>query len=243
MSLSKYIPNTITTLNLVCGSLGVVSAFEGNSVLAFCLMLLAAVFDFCDGFAARALGAYSAMGRELDSLCDMVSFGMLPFAMVYSNMQTYCLNENFLLPFTALLICVGAALRLAKFNVDPAQHDSFSGLASPVAALLCASLCCYVDCEPSSLLRDWCYGPFLMPLLSLLMCLLMVSSIPMFSMKFKKDQPQDLKIKRVFFVIECAVIFGGVVLLRTNISLAVCLCCVLYIVKNFIFLLPLRGDR
>ena len=85
MSIKKYIPNAITSMNLVCGIIGVIFAFKARFDLAFYMMIAAAVFDFMDGLAARALGAYSDMGKELDSLCDMVSFGVLPSVMLYEN--------------------------------------------------------------------------------------------------------------------------------------------------------------
>ena len=85
MTIKKYIPNTITSMNLLCGAVGVICTFKGEMPLAFTCMLLAAVFDFCDGLAARLLKAYSPIGKELDSLCDMVSFGLLPSLMLGQN--------------------------------------------------------------------------------------------------------------------------------------------------------------
>ena len=83
MSIKKHIPNTITLMNLLCGVIGVMAAIVGRTDLAFLLMLAAALFDFCDGLAARLLGAYSPVGKELDSLADMVSFGVLPSVMLF----------------------------------------------------------------------------------------------------------------------------------------------------------------
>ena len=112
MTLRKYIPDFLTAMNLVCGLIALVYAFGGRSDIAFYLMLAAAVFDFSDGFAARALHAYSDMGKELDSLCDLVSFGVLPAVMLHLRMKSAALPEwSCLIP---LLIAVFSALRLAK---------------------------------------------------------------------------------------------------------------------------------
>ena len=140
MSLVKHIPNTITTLNLLCGVVGVVFAFQGRPDWAFYMMLAASIFDFCDGASARLLNAYSPMGKELDSLCDVVSFGVLPSILLYANVHTFVWQPYAWLPFVPLIVAAGSALRLAKFNVDERQHESFLGLATPVSALLCGSL-------------------------------------------------------------------------------------------------------
>ena len=87
MKLTRHIPNTITSMNLLAGAMGVIFTFQGDLAAAFGLMLLAAVCDFCDGLAARWLHAYSPMGKELDSLADMVSFGLLPSVMLVKAMQ------------------------------------------------------------------------------------------------------------------------------------------------------------
>ena len=137
--IKKYVPDFITSLGLASGVLGVVFALEGKIWLAFPLMLAAAVFDFCDGLAARALDAYSDLGKELDSLSDMVSFGVLPSVMLYNLMKT-CTFSSSAWCLVPLLLAVFSGLRLAKFNVDPRQHMSFVGLPTPVAALLCGSL-------------------------------------------------------------------------------------------------------
>ncbi len=239
MSFIKHIPNCITTLNLACGIVGVVFAFQGHPDLAFCMMLAAAVFDFCDGLAARALGAYSPKGKELDSLCDMVSFGVLPSVMMYDNMRAYVWTSADALAFLPLIFCLGAAHRLARFNVDDRQKESFLGLAVPVAAMIAASLCCFADAVPNSIVGGLCDWWWFLPAVSLVLVALMVCEVPMFSMKFSKGQPRDLKIKRIAYLVDCAVILAGVLFVGTSWTLAVLLAGILYVVKNFIFLLPL----
>ncbi|MGM9752848.1 MAG: CDP-diacylglycerol--serine O-phosphatidyltransferase [Candidatus Cryptobacteroides sp.] len=235
MSLKKHIPNTVTTLNLVFGIVGVVLAFEGRPDCAFYCMLAAALADFLDGTAARLLKAYSPMGKELDSLCDVVSFGVLPSALLYNTMGIFCWTSHSWLYWLALLPVLGAALRLARFNIDPQQQDSFLGLPVPVSALICGSLCYYVWFEPNSLLGALCGFAWFIPALGALLCLLMLCRLPMISFKFHKDDPKSLGIKRLTFVILCLVVLIGVLALHTNWSLAVLLCCLLYILKNIFY--------
>ena len=237
MSLKKYIPDFITSLNLACGSLGVVMALQGNISTAFPLMIAAAVFDFCDGLAARLLGAYSDFGKELDSLSDIVSFGVLPSVMLYNLMKT-CTFSSSAWCFVPLLIAVFSGLRLAKFNIDSRQHVSFIGLPVPMSAMLCGSLCYFVAFEPASLLATASGGLVFVPVLSVCLCFLLVSEIPMFSMKLGGEEvSKAVKIKRISYIAEIAVIVVCVLLLRLNWSLAVVLSCALYIIKNVIYAL------
>ena len=137
------IPNLLTLSNLFCGSAAVVSALVwGDLKLAFGLMVLAAVFDFFDGFAARLLNQSSPIGLQLDSLADDISFGLAPAAIMYSLYQWMpgiWLPEGY--PGLAVFVFTAcAALRLAKFNIDDTQRTEFCGLPSPAAAMLCGSL-------------------------------------------------------------------------------------------------------
>jgi CDP-diacylglycerol--serine O-phosphatidyltransferase len=145
--IKKHIPNFITTLNLFSGCVAVYLAFEGNYQGAFVAILLSAVFDFFDGFAARLLKAYSPMGKELDSLADVVSFGVAPGAMVFSLLATAGMNEW--LPFIGFLIPVFSGLRLAKFNIDDRQTSSFIGLPVPANAIFWAGLIFHFHCSCS----------------------------------------------------------------------------------------------
>lgn len=230
----RHIPNFITSLNLLCGVLGVMFCFEGRIDIAFPLMLLAAVFDFCDGASARLLNAYSPMGKELDSLCDCVSFGVLPAFMLHCTMKAVAFPGG-VLSWVPLLIAVFSALRLARFNTDDSNHSYFTGLASPVSALLCGGLSCYVAYEPASWLAIACSYPAVICVLSLVLCALLVSRLPMFSMKFSKEDSKELKVKRISFVAECVIIIAIVLVLGAHWSLAAFLCALLYIVKNIYY--------
>ena len=123
MNIIKHIPNTITSMNLLCGVMGVIFTFQGKFDIAFYMMLAGALCDFCDGLAARALKAYSELGKQLDSLADMVSFGTLP-ALILHRLMLETQGES-VWCYIPLLIAVFSALRLAKFNIDERQSENF----------------------------------------------------------------------------------------------------------------------
>ena len=130
------IPNLLTLSNLFCGAMAVVAALEGNLVLAFWLVMLSALCDFLDGFAARLLNQYSALGVQLDSLADMVSFGLVPSTVVFSICRTLGLGAEFAaLGYLPFIIVLFSALRLARFNIDESQHEEFLGLPTPACAM------------------------------------------------------------------------------------------------------------
>ena len=221
-------------MNLLCGIVGVVFTFEGRFDLAFLLMLAGALFDFCDGLSARALNAYSKMGVELDSLADMVSFGVLPSVMLYKLMRI-CSYSMSVWCFVPLLIVVFSGLRLAKFNVDERQQDNFLGMATPVCAMICGSLAYFVAHEPDSFLSTWASDYVFIPMLSVVMCALLVCDIPMFSMKIKKGQDRIFIKKRIYFVINILLVVGVVIALHLNWSLAILLSFVFYVLMNIVY--------
>lgn len=230
----KYIPDFITSLNLLCGVTGIVFAFRGRFDLAFYFMLGGAVFDFCDGLAARALHAYSDMGRELDSLADVVSFGVLPSVMLL-NLMKVCSFSNSFLCWTPLVIAVFSGIRLAKFNVDERQHSSFLGLPTPACAMICGSMCCFVAFEPDSFLCGLVAGRVFIPVVSLVLSFLLVCELPMFSMKFSKDDSPLVKRKRLFFAINCLLCVILVIVTGQHWTLAILLSFTVYIIMNAAF--------
>lgn len=182
-AVKQNIPNTITSMNLFSGCMAVVSAFHFNETIgamqgyewAFLFIGLATVFDFCDGLSARLLHAYSALGKELDSLSDLVSFGVAPAALVFNLIQS---QTGSWVAFLAFLIAVFGALRLAKFNIDDRQTTSFIGLPIPANAIFWIGVVAWNV--------DFRYiGDAWMTALVVLFPLLMVSSLPMFSLKVK----------------------------------------------------------
>lgn len=229
MALTKYIPNTITSMNALCGTVGVVFALQGRPDLAFLLMLAASVFDFCDGLAARLLNAYSAMGKELDSLADMVSFGVLPSVMLIGTMQLHGVDSwTEVIP---VFLAVMSALRLAKFNVDERQTSDFIGVATPTSAMICGSLCYFVTVRPGTVLDAWVSTPWFLPALAVVLGLLLVSEIPMFGMKIAKGH-KLLDGKRIVFLCLAAAAIVFVAVAGLNWSLAVLLIFCSYILVN-----------
>jgi CDP-diacylglycerol--serine O-phosphatidyltransferase len=236
MSLKQHIPNAVTSMNLLCGVLGVMAALEARFDWAFYLMLAGAVFDFFDGLTARALKAYSPMGKELDSLADMVTFGVLPSVMLYELMRV-CTFSNSFWCYVPLVIAVFSGLRLAKFNIDDRQHTSFLGLPTPACAMVCGSLCYFVAHDMQTFLATWASGFVFIPLLSVVLAALLVSEVPMFSMKFSREDGPLVKRKRIIFGINALLVVAIVVSLRLNWSLAVLLIFLVYILMNLAFAL------
>ena len=237
MKIVKCIPNTITSMNLLCGVLGVIATFSGRLDAAFCLMLAAAVCDFLDGFSARLLKAYSDIGKELDSLSDMISFGVLPSLMMYSLVNQ--MNPGSWLRFAPLAVAVFSGLRLAKFNVDERQTVSFIGLATPSCAILCGSLAYYVTKCPQSTLAAWAGLQWSIPVISVILSALLVSEIPMFSMKFKKGADGKVKIgtERMVFAAFALIEIVMTVILKQDWSFAIILIFMTYILMNLLWML------
>lgn len=232
--ITKHIPNFVTSMNLLCGIIGVAFTFKGRIDISFPLMLAGAVFDFFDGLTARALHAYSDMGKELDSLADDITFGVLPAVMLYNLMRT-CTYSDCIWCYVPLLIAVFSGLRLAKFNVDERQHENFIGMATPAGAMICGSLSYFIANEPDSFLGAWASGYVFIPVLSLILCALLVCEIPMFSMKLGKNQEPVLKKKRVCFLVNIVLIIVIVLALGLNWSLTILLTFVVYVLSNIIY--------
>lgn len=178
--MKKHIPNAVTCLNLFCGCLGMVFAFDGNLEWASYSILIAAVFDFLDGMLARLLRAYSDIGKDLDSLADVVSFGVLPSVIIYQLFLGSSTSMDWL-KYSAFLIAVFSALRLAKFNNDVRQSENFIGLPTPANALLIASLP-FIAAEGFA--SSFLHNPIFLAIFSLIMGLLLVSEIHLMSLKF-----------------------------------------------------------
>lgn len=190
--MKKHLPNAVTCLNLLSGCLGIVFAFQGNLEWASYAILIAAVFDFFDGLLARLLKAYSDIGKELDSLADVISFGVLPSVIVY---QLFLLSPqissvSIWLNFTAFLIAMFSALRLAKFNIDIRQSDHFIGLPTPANALLIASFPMIIA-DNNLFLINYILNPYFLFIFSLGMGILLVVEIPLISLKFKSLDPRE----------------------------------------------------
>ncbi|RHR38511.1 CDP-diacylglycerol--serine O-phosphatidyltransferase [Parabacteroides sp. AF18-52] len=205
MNIRKHIPNTITCMSLVSGCIATVVALQGNLLWAAIWIIIAAVFDFMDGFAARVLKAYSPMGKELDSLSDMVSFGVAPGMIVFWMLSQASLSLGEIgryIPYLAFVIPAFSGLRLAKFNIDERQTTSFIGMPVPANALFWAS-------AGYSLAPLAQANPVLFIVVTLAVALatslLLVSEIPMFSLKIKSVAWKGNE--RRYILVGCAVLF------------------------------------
>lgn len=184
----KQIPNILTLSNLFSGCIAISMVFQGNFKAVAIWVAIAALFDFLDGMAARMLKAYSPLGKELDSLADVVSFGVAPASAVFIMLRDYSLLPGYLeplhllIPYLAFLIPVFSAYRLAKFNIDERQTSSFLGLNAPANGLFWISYCYGI----SGAAPDNGSLFYLTTALIIVMSLLMISEIPMFSLKIKK---------------------------------------------------------
>jgi CDP-diacylglycerol--serine O-phosphatidyltransferase len=193
--LRQHLPNLLTLCNLAMGFLSVIMAFENRLLFASWLILAAALFDFLDGFTAKLLDAVSELGKQLDSLADIISFGMAPAAILY-NLMTYALQHEPSLNglkgsgflegvylYSTMLLVLFAAIRLAAFNIRE-DTEGFSGLATPAAAIFLAGLSMVVMSHPQAGFTTFLLQPNSLLVIILATSILMILRIPMFSLKF-----------------------------------------------------------
>jgi CDP-diacylglycerol--serine O-phosphatidyltransferase len=184
--LKKHLPNAITCANLFSGCIGIVLAFEGELIAASYAIFLSAIFDFFDGLASRVLKSFSGIGKDLDSLADMVSFGVLPAVIMYQLLLQARQIDNIspYLNYIAFLIPVFSALRLAKFNVDTRQAEHFIGLPTPANAILIASFP-IILAHHNRYFTPYLLNSYVLSCFIVIMCSLLVVEMPMMSLKFK----------------------------------------------------------
>jgi CDP-diacylglycerol---serine O-phosphatidyltransferase len=188
----KHIPNFITSLNLAAGFAAIIFTINGDLITASWLIVAAMVFDFLDGFSARLLKAYSETGKELDSLADVVSFGVAPGLIIYKllvasqdNLSGYDSGLTSILLYIIVLMPVCAALRLAKFNTDTTQTTSFKGLPTPANAIAVISVVLAGNYSSVQFLKSLTGSMAALLIYSVILSLLMVTRIPLLSLKFK----------------------------------------------------------
>jgi CDP-diacylglycerol--serine O-phosphatidyltransferase len=219
--MKRHIPNFITSLNLAAGFISIVFAFNGQLVTASWLILAAMVFDFLDGFSARLLKAYSDIGKELDSLADVVSFGVAPALILYqlitgspsSTMPLFTdglVIKNLALQLIPVIMPVCAALRLARFNIDTTQTTSFKGVPTPANALAVISIVLADNYSDSAVLASFTGSTTALLIFTVIISLLMVTRIPLLSlktshMKFKGNEGRYVLITAVILALA---IFG-----------------------------------
>lgn len=192
--MKRHIPNFLTCCNLLCGCLGIVFLLEGRNVPAAYFVWIACVFDFFDGFAARMLKVSSPIGKELDSLADVVSFGVLPAMVMYKMLAESSTSD--VIPFIGFMIAMFSALRLAIFNVDETQSDSFKGLNTPANTLFITSLPLL-----HGTVGDWLFLPTTLMFITVVFSFLLVSRIEIFALKFKNFTWTDNKVRFTFLAL------------------------------------------
>nr|WP_314897185.1 CDP-alcohol phosphatidyltransferase family protein [uncultured Flavobacterium sp.] len=190
MNIKKHVPNSITLLNLFCGCIALVFAFHRNFEMAFYFVSLGIFLDFFDGFFARLFKVSSPLGLQLDSLADMVTSGVVPGLVMYQMMvdNSTAASESYLqiFPYLGFLIALGSCYRLANFNIDTRQTDSFIGLPTPANALFILSLPLVLHYSDSLFVFEILTNPWVLLAITLLSAYILNAEIPLFSLKIKK---------------------------------------------------------
>jgi CDP-diacylglycerol--serine O-phosphatidyltransferase len=243
MSIKKHIPNTITLLNLLAGLLALIHAFNGNYNEAFSLVCLGIFFDYWDGFFARIWKVQSPIGLQLDSLADMVTSGVVPGLVMYKmladiqeNQSQYNLTEDTyymgVVPYLGFLITLTSCYRLAKFNIDTRQTDSFIGLPTPANALLIMSIPMIQFHSEFEWLVDFLSNPYILVGVTVLSSYLLNAEIPLFSLKVKSFSWEKYKMQVVFLILSLILIVS---LEFIAIPIIILLYVILSVVNNTIF--------
>ena len=222
--LKKHIPNLLTLLNLLSGTIAVYFAVKEELVIAAGFVFLGIFFDFFDGFAARLFKIQGELGKQLDSLADVVTSGVVPGIVLFQLISRSVENETwenavksvlklgnehyftstFFISLIGLLFTLGAAYRLAKFNIDERQTSSFIGLPTPAAALVVMSLPLILNYSNNEFATAIIQNVWFLIGLAILLCYLMNAEIPLFSLKFKDYSWKKNKIKFLFIILTAA---------------------------------------
>ncbi|RTY92243.1 phosphatidylcholine/phosphatidylserine synthase [Flavobacterium sp. GT3R68] len=209
MNIKKHIPNLITLLNLFCGCIALVFITAVNFEMAFYFVCLGIFFDFFDGFFARLFKVSSPLGLQLDSLADMVTSGVVPgFAMYYllSNTQFDTSPYN-LIPYLGFIVTLGSCYRLANFNIDTRQTDSFIGLPTPANALFILSLPLILHYTESDIVYRTLTNQWVLLGIAVLSAIILNAEIPLFSLKIKKFNIKDNALQMFFLLISLLLLF------------------------------------
>ncbi len=222
--MKKWIPNIITLFNLLCGCIAAVYAFKDELILAGIFVGLGIVFDFFDGFAARLLKVTGELGKQLDSLADMVTSGVVPgivmcqlLADATGHSSNFFTSDAHLgwstatslfkeITFLGFLITAASAYRLAKFNIDTRQTDSFIGVPTPAIAILIISLGIIAQITTNDMIFGILSNPYVLIGITLLSCYLLNAEIPLFALKFKSFGWKENEIRWIFIAICIAMI-------------------------------------
>lgn len=205
MNIKKHIPNLITLINLFCGCIAVVFVSKGNFEMAFYMVCLGIFFDFFDGFFARLFKVSSPLGLQLDSLADMVTSGVVPGYVMYSLfLKSANPNDEIastIIPFLGFIVTLGSCYRLANFNIDTRQTDSFIGLPTPANALFILSLPLVIEYSDSLVIFGILTNHWVLLAITLCSAYILNAEIPLFSLKIKKFNLKDNALQMVFLLV------------------------------------------
>ena len=241
MNIKRSIPNIFTLLNLLSGTIAVIFAVQGQLVIAAYLVFLGIFFDFFDGFFARLLNVQGELGKQLDSLADVVTSGVVPGIVLFQLLKSknaieifnteivsWQTNEVEFLPFIGLAVTLAAAFRLAKFYIDERQTSSFIGLPTPAAALVVLSLPLILEYSAFETASVIIQNKWFLILLTAILCYLMNAEIPLFSLKFKNYTWKDNKVKFIFLI-------ATIILIAVFQFVAIPLVILLYIILSLFY--------
>ena len=189
------LPNFITLGNLICGCLGIIYVFQSDFAMASYLMLAALILDFLDGFVARLLKISSEIGKQLDSLADVVTFGVLPSFIIFRFLENSNLEPQYL-KYSAFIMVAASALRLAKFNIDTRQSSSFIGLPTPANAMVVGTFPFLIN--DYGILGELLNNPWVLIGYVVVFSFLLNAELPLFALKFKNYTWADNKTKFIF---------------------------------------------
>lgn len=224
MNIKAFIPNFITLLNLLCGSIAVIFAVNSHFIFAAFFVFLGVFFDFFDGLLARKLKVQSELGLQLDSLADMVTSGLVPGIVLFKLLELatnskavtpinewsetmqwtgYKLN---LLPFIGLFVTLASAYRLARFNIDQEQQNYFKGLPTPANALLILSLPLILEFQNNDVINAIILNPWFLVILTIVSCYILNASIKLFALKFKNWSFKPNAVRYIFIILTLVLI-------------------------------------
>ncbi|WBX74549.1 CDP-alcohol phosphatidyltransferase family protein [Tenacibaculum pacificus] len=242
MNIKRHIPNLLTLGNLLCGTIATIFAIKGDFIGVAVLVVLGIIFDFFDGFVARMLGVQGELGKQLDSLADMVTSGVVPGMVMlqllvnaldvdaagYFGIDTYGATGSSL-PYIGLLLTLGACYRLANFNIDTRQSDSFIGLPTPAMALFVISLPLIAEFGKQQFFIDLIMNQYFLFAVTAVLTFLMNAEIPLFALKFKSFGFKENALKYIFLLL-CVLLL--IVLKFVAIPLIILIYVVFSIVNN-----------
>lgn len=207
MNIKKHIPNLITLLNLFSGCIALIFAIDLNFEMAFFFVSLGIFLDFFDGFFARLFKVSSPLGLQLDSLADMVTSGLVPGFVMFLMLSNGNLSTSSWLPYLGFIITLGSCYRLANFNIDTRQTDSFIGLPTPANALLILSLPLVLDNTSSELVATLLKNPYFLLAITAFSAFILNAEIPLFSLKIKEFNFAKNKLQIIFLATSIVLLF------------------------------------